>query len=239
MRFASAHSLLPSTLSEIKHMKYYITILLLSIINLQAEDNLAHHWKFDNNVNDAITQSNPEAVGELKYTDGIFNSSLVFDGASGLFYKSEAKDIQEFSITTWVKSHENRLHGRILEKGASNSFWLYARNGKIAGGFFDGENYQDIYTAEPIGYDSWNMVTVTYDGRYIRLYINGDEESNMLCSLPVAINEEPFAIGTKYKGIKEDNLVGVIDDLRFYQKALTAEEIKELFDESGCTKGNE
>jgi hypothetical protein len=220
-------------------MKYYITILLLSVLSLQGEDGLTHHWKFNHAIQDEITQNNPEVVGDLQYADGIFKSSLVFNGALGLFHKSGIEKLQEFSITAWVKSHEDRLHGRILEKGASNSFWLYAQNGKIAGGFFDGENYQDVSTAEPIAYNNWHMVTLTYDSQYIRLYINGDEESNMLCSLAVALNEEPFAIGTKYKGIKEDNFVGLIDDLRFYKKALSPKEVEVLFDSSGYIKTNE
>lgn len=217
-------------------MKLYLIPLLILCPLLKAEVKPSHHWKFNQSVINSVTQTNPIVIGDLAYTDGIFDSSLVFDGALGLFFDAETRGLETFTITAWVKSYENRLHGRILEKGNSNSFWLYAQNGKIAGGFFDGENYQDIFTAEPIGYDSWNMITVTYDKEFIRLFINGDEESKMLCSLPIALNDEPFAIGTKYQGIKEDNLVGVIDDLRFYTHALSANEIERLFASSGYVK---
>ena len=73
---------------------------------------------------------------------------------------------------------------------------------------------------------TWMHIAATYDGATIRLYINGIEEGSLVASITIATNDLPLAIGAQSDGIRF--FQGALDQVRVYNRALSAEEIAGL-----------
>lgn len=73
-------------------------------------------------------------------------------------------------------------------------------------------------------------VAMTFSGEIVRLYVDGVQELSMQLEHELVFDDSPLIVGGEDNG---EGLVfpfqGVIDDLRVYTRALTEEEIAELF----------
>lgn len=88
------------------------------------------------------------------------------------------------------------------------------------------ECYADFqYVAE---LDRWIHLAATYDGQMARLFADGSE----VCALPfegeIGFGDEPLTIGgyLKRDGRVIDEITGRLDDVRFYNRVLSADEIR-------------
>ena len=70
---------------------------------------------------------------------------------------------------------------------------------------------------------TWMHVAATYDGATIRLYYNGVEQASRAWSGSIGVNDTPLGIGGQSDGLR--GLIGSIDDVRVYGRALSAAEI--------------
>lgn len=77
----------------------------------------------------------------------------------------------------------------------------------------------------------WHHVAASYDGKRIALYVDGTEEDSVAASGLVAINNLPVTLGDN--GASRGRLFnGWMNDVRLYDRGLTADEIKTLAKES-------
>lgn len=77
----------------------------------------------------------------------------------------------------------------------------------------------------------WYHVAATWDGSTIALYINGNLDKSALLSGPLTYDTSPAfpaAIGCRYT-LAASAFNGFIDDLRIYNRALTADEISSIY----------
>ncbi|TAH33931.1 LamG domain-containing protein [Candidatus Saccharibacteria bacterium] len=80
----------------------------------------------------------------------------------------------------------------------------------------------------------WHYITVTYDGTEQKLYIDGTlDNSQSLSGITLTYTNSPVKIGT---GDYNNPFAGYVDDLRIYNRALTAGEIADLA-AGGCGPG--
>jgi hypothetical protein len=66
----------------------------------------------------------------------------------------------------------------------------------------------------------------TYDGSYVKIYINGNLEATSSFTGNILINDEPFSIGRS--SYDKDYYLGEMDEIRVYNRALSEDEIKEV-----------
>lgn len=85
--------------------------------------------------------------------------------------------------------------------------------------------------------DKWCYYTLTYDGNYVRAYMNGVKVFDFYYSLPFTRNTSPLFIGLDEPGVTE-YFEGALDDLRIYNKALSENDINDLYNESNNTLSN-
>jgi hypothetical protein len=65
----------------------------------------------------------------------------------------------------------------------------------------------------------------TYDGSFLRLYVNGVQVAQLARTGTLEVNGSPLRIGgTTYPN---EFFAGLIDDLRIYDRALSAAEIQQ------------
>jgi hypothetical protein len=74
----------------------------------------------------------------------------------------------------------------------------------------------------PLG--TWSHVAVTYDGANQRLYVNGVQVASRAQTGSMALGNGPLRIGGNGSWATEF-FQGLIDDVRVYNRALTATEI--------------
>lgn len=77
--------------------------------------------------------------------------------------------------------------------------------------------------------DSWHHIVATYDGASIKIYLDGDYQNSTSDSDAMTYNSSlPFAIGGDSS--RGRWLDGFMDDVRVYNRALSAGEIKAIYD---------
>jgi hypothetical protein len=72
--------------------------------------------------------------------------------------------------------------------------------------------------------NTWIYLAGTYDGATLRLYVNGTQVSSRAQTGPIEVSTNPLQIGGD--SIYRQYFSGRIDEIRVYNRALTAAEIQ-------------
>lgn len=147
--------------------------------------------------------------------------------------------VNNYTLSAWVRYtgvQNDKTLGRweILEK--ADSYWMNVRtNHRVrVGGFYggcEGSNWKYLDSTITIPTNTWKNIVSTYDGTWLRVYIDGNAAGAMRVSGPTCVNTQPLAIGAKnqpLKGLLEAFWDGRLDDIRIYNRALTSTEIQQL-----------
>ena len=92
-------------------------------------------------------------------------------------------------------------------------------------------------TASSVPYNTWTHLCVTIDNSGVAIiYINGIQNASKTIGLPSSINNVyPFTIGNRANAT-DRTFDGKIDDIRIYNRVLSAEEIKILYNLTAGTQ---
>lgn len=172
-----------------------------------------------------------------------YGRALQLTGAQHQFVavpSSPVLDVNTYTLSAWVRYtgiENDQTLGRweVLEK--AGSYWMNVRtNGLIrVGGFYGGCSGPNVWQffdstrAIPVG--RWKQVTSTYDGTWLRVYIDGRAAGAKQVSGRTCVSGEPLAVGAKNnptKGLLEAFWDGRMDDVRIYDRALSADEVRQL-----------
>jgi hypothetical protein len=83
---------------------------------------------------------------------------------------------------------------------------------------------RDARASAPIPTGAWTHLAATYDGATVRLYVNGTQVRALSASGAMTVSTGPLKIGGN--AIWSEWFAGLIDDVRVYNRALTAAEIQ-------------
>ena len=107
--------------------------------------------------------------------------------------------------------------------GAVYELYANTGTGKPAGGVFTtAENM--VQGGSSLAPDVWSHVATTYDGTTQRLFVNGVEVASRAQAGPLKKSSNPLRIGGN--NIWGEYFQGLIDEVRVYNRALTATEIQ-------------
>jgi len=178
------------------------------------------------------------------YTTGLagHNKALRLVGAQHQFVDvgdPAALDVDRYTLAAWVRYTgvpNDQTLGRweVLEK--ANAYWLNIRtDGRIrAGGFYGGcanPNWLYLDSPQAIPTGTWTHVASTYNGAQLAIWVNGVKVATRAITGTTCVNAEPLAVGAKNapaKGLLEAFYDGDLDDVRVYNKAITAAQIAAL-----------
>ena len=151
-----------------------------------------------------------------------------------------ALDVNRYTLSAWVRytgEENDATLGRweVMEK--AGAYWLNVRtNGLVrVGGFFGGCAasrfwiFLDSTRTVPEGI--WTHVASTYNGARLTVWINGTAAGSKAVSGASCANDEPLAVGAKNapsKGLLEAFWDGLLDDVKIWNRALTATEVRQL-----------
>ena len=199
---------------------------------------LVGYWPFNGNANDASGNGNNGTVnGATLTTDRFGNSGKAysFDGVDD-FIETQNSIIPnqgDFSINFWIYSSVNSgFFSEALSQGGTlqNSTYIgYTPAGKIRLG--GGSNWSwDSNLNFPFG--NWHMFTVTRTNSISYFYIDNILlDSSSLYVNP--INSGKTIFGRQQNNSNNEFWNGEIDDIGIWNRALTQEEITNLY--NGCS----
>lgn len=219
---------------------------------------LVGHWTFEEGAGTTTADKTGNGItGTLTngptWSAGKFGKGISFDGTDD--YASIASPAtlrnQDFTIGFWVKpgtqdnsiismldfAHES-AQGWVIqsEDATTNKYYYFTyRSGggyQPAGGFGAGIGIQ--YTS-----DVWQYITYTKRGTTVKGYKNGVEVFTPADAASATVTygtTENLFIGACVSQAAR-NMTGEIDDVRIYNRALSAQEISNLYNSSGEALG--
>lgn len=208
------------------------------IPNTTLGNGLISYWKFDGNSTDELGVGNGT---DTAITYSVGNGKLVqgagFNGSSSkvVLPQLAAYKPTNFTISAWVKT---------TASGYQEVFESYNQSGTPAGFEFrqngagielvvgNGGAFTITSGVRTINNGVWNHVTGTYDGATVRLYVNGLLDTSGANATGVAYTGDTrVRIGVNnYTGATETYWFnGAIDEVGFWNRALTAAEVDELY----------
>ncbi len=203
-------------------------------------------WKLDGDVTDASGNGyDATVVGSPGYVTGQDGQALSLNGSSQ--YAAVPHDAalgmsNALTLATWVnpareatqnlisKSTNGGLGGYELCLAATSSTWphkAFFRLNQVPSGDTYRINSTTLYSDH---LNSWIHLAATYDGATMKLYVNGVLESSLPAAIAIAGNTLPVGIGAQVDGSGSASrwLQGGLDDVRIYNRALSAGEIAAL-----------
>lgn len=86
--------------------------------------------------------------------------------------------------------------------------------------------------ANVISLNTWQHVAVTYDKQHVKFFINGKYTNGGIETASLGVNSDDLLIGNSE--VTDRGFDGTIDEVRIYNRALSADEIKHLYYDPYC-----
>jgi hypothetical protein len=214
---------------------------------LLQEGRLVGYWSFDVVEGDVVhdssgSENHGTLVGDPQWTESPegLGGALQFNGESYVeIPNNEVFDITDaITLAAWIKvpvDGFDRDWQTIFCRGDWS--WRLARNS------FEGHNNQSISFhmsgmhegwgangAMTVTDGEWHHVAGTWDGSWAKIYFDGilDDDQPRIGAIGVE-GDDPVTIGAQiHSGELRRQFIGCIDDVRIYNYALSATEVREL-----------
>lgn len=203
-----------------------------------ASGNLIAWWKLDENDGVVVSDSSLNDHSGSKYNSdygtsgngwvsGWSGSAIQFDGIDDHLDMGNKFSLSssDFTISFWLRYDSGSAHtDRVMDKnGASGWDIIWFNTSKI---YFESKNgtWKGVGSSNSLS-NGFNHIAFVKSGVTMSVYLNGVLDNSGSMHADVADSAENLNIGSNGSGLY---LHGAIDDIRFYNKALSSIEIKSL-----------
>jgi chitodextrinase len=212
--------------------------LVLGVVTGRADaapDGLVAAYSFDENSGTSVADSSGNGrtgtIAGATWTAGHFGAGLDFDGVNdridlpglGTFYDTG------FTLEAWVRKRTSKSDVTVLGTwvggdGGGPMIWVHHAAGRYYQTLSTGAaNYLDSGRAPAVG--AWQHLAATYDGATARFYVDGTQVATRSFTGNVG-DSNVWRIGA-YGPSATGFFDGTIDEVRVYNRALTAAEVAE------------
>jgi acetyl esterase/lipase len=220
-------------------------------VNSAPTNGLVGYWAFDDaSGTTAIDSSGSGNNGTLAcngscplpiWSAGKINGSLNFTNANSLVTVPDSSSLHlanQFSITFWLKKATGSYNLMYLSKGNfTNGFQVATGNpgNYLYINMFNSGGQSARCTANNTVQDNvWQHFAITDDGTAIRIYENGNQVSSCTTTASIGVTSSPLLIGGYYTTTP----IGNLDEVRVYNRSLSAAEVVNVMNDSGLPGGN-
>jgi hypothetical protein len=202
-------------------------------------------YEFNNTTTDSVRGAAGVGtfVGTTSYVPGMIGNGMAFNGSSYLVAPVVGGGLSALSISAWVKFNSNTSWATIVKnwgESSTGAFHLGLDNatGNISdyitssGGTLAATDSSTITTGQ------WYHVVTTFNGSANRhiLYVNGVSKASVSASGTLTTLGTKMSMGAKLNDsqssaatINTGYLNGVLDDVSFYDEALSSSQITTLY----------
>eukprot|EP00057_Strongylocentrotus_purpuratus_P025593 XP_011680067.1 PREDICTED: uncharacterized protein LOC100890245 [Strongylocentrotus purpuratus] len=205
-------------------------------------DCLLAYYPFEGDVTDSSGNNRDgTTTGDVSYAAGQSGQAASFNGASKMSVQSFANFAwdSEFSVSVWFKrtgdwgNYQGIVNNGYYTTGSWEIRMGRENSGQMLGGGV-------ITTAAGTTWDylnlvalrnTWDHVTMTYDGSTLLYYLNGQQQtanSQNCCPGPILTRNTPVTIGHAGPGNRNEYFYGLIDEVKIYGRVLTAVEVQNM-----------
>lgn len=196
------------------------------------------HWSLDETSGTVAADSTPFGRdgalinGVTPGDSGVRQQAASFDGIDDEITvddsMNELNSEDAISIAAWIKPNSTDTVQRIAGQAGSNGYALRIRNGsaELEVGLSNSTD-PEIVSTEPLEAGVWTHVVGTYNGVTLKLYVDGQLDSQLTAAGTLTAATGNFTIGRKYNGVRPFD--GEIDDVAVFDRAMTAVEIAEHY----------
>lgn len=220
---------------------------------LPIHQGLVAYYSFDHGsealgVDDATEQFRAEVQNAAWVEEGYRGGAVDFGGSASLTVAHDERLNlpQGLTLAAWVFPRgEHASYGMIMGKTQGSSwnggYGLVQMSGDAEHVYFFVNNYSSLGVKVKAPRKCWSHIAGTFDGRRIRIYLNGQEAESLVVSgkrrepespnsprsLAVASVTTPLMMGSDASGYFWN---GKLDDAALFDRALSAEEIATLYE---------
>ena len=234
-----------------------VCIAITASAPAEISDGLIGYWPMNENagtaVQDMSANSNDGTVhGDPIWVPGKFGSALAFDGVGGwddgdyVLIQQDASLMPTgaMSVSAWASLPEASKFGGIVENshdtGAVESGWGMIRD--TAWTWYDSSDYFTYLKGTGVdGFEGrgettaagWHHMVATWDGENLRVYIDGAEDPDGPVGAGGLLDWDPIptemTIGAYHDDDEYYGFEGIIDDVAYWNRALTPADVAYLY----------
>ena len=199
------------------------------------EQNLVNYWPLNGQTEDlSLAKQHATLMGGLESTQATYRypvlkapAFLQLDGATSYIeVPDNAKYRAALTLSCWIKSDTPDWNGTDCLISKQNSVILSSQKGqrRIQFRIFT-TAWQTLEVADDVmpNIMAWHHYACTYDGDYMRLYIDGKEVNKKQVNGSIIFNLNPFFIG--HDEFSKAYFSGAISEVRLYERAKSLMEI--------------
>ncbi len=238
--------------------KSILFLLIFSFIGInisysQIRTKPIAYFKLDGNANEEIKGNNGILHGNMSETtdrNGNKCGAMEFDGSSYIEVMNStalSKISTKFSVSGWIyfnrSCNSDLFWGTIICKGNGKSETFnnpqyrlqFTKVTYSLRSEMDGKKGIVLWKmSSRFSYGRWHFFTSTYDGSEAKFYLDGSEVFSRSVSLRFNKNSAPLHIGRDRPG-DDEYFCGKLDDLKIYNKVLSAKDVKKLYNYTPTT----
>ncbi|HEX5702865.1 MAG TPA: protein kinase [Pyrinomonadaceae bacterium] len=202
-------------------------------------------WPGDGDTSDLAGFNSGSLFGSVKFEQGKVDQAFSLDGSSFVTVGNPAAVSlvnTQMTMDGWIKPRVNAIgiyFGK-TEYGKNPYLLLFSRGVsarfKSAGQEVPVHAFSDFpsntkFYVPPI--DQWTHIALTYDGEQIRIYVNGTLMGQAAKTGNIDGDNVPFNIGGRADDQGTGKFNGLIDEVELFNRALSAGEIRMIFEAGG------
>jgi hypothetical protein len=195
-------------------------------------------WLFDGPEGDIVEDVSGNGLdGNVRegikwVEDGKFGSALEFPGLDPSYISithGDSLSLTTFTIIAWINMEmvPDRYPVVVAKFGANRNYGIAIHKNSEAPylQFHVGGQYNEFRTNTKVTDRQWHHVAATYDGKFVRFYVDGVPEVETAFDGAPDANDAPLTFGG---GPGTSPARGIIDEVGLFSRGLTGDEINQL-----------
>ena len=138
----------------------------------------------------------------------------------------------QFTISFWLYKSAGASSLYYLTKGSAIAISTASPESEMHAALYNGGSQVARCAIAGVLDQTWQHFAITFDGSNIVFYVNG--ALNTTCSAAAAAGM-PFSGAVSMGGLNPANPTGILDEVRIYSRALSAQEIAALYSDPGLS----
>jgi hypothetical protein len=229
-----------------KKLAYFISFVfvcgLYTSDAVGQDENLVLHLQFDEGSGAVTADASASGLqatleGDYEWTAGRFGQAVAFTDGRAVLSDSGPLNVTQITVMAWVNpasivsvdavnhwENQNSIYGKAGDTGDDSVVLSLTGSDGVIFYVDQGGNNNLIVLDAGVETGQWQHIAATYDGTMMRAFLDGEQIGEL--AVTGDIIENPILPTIGGRSDTSVSFDGAIDDVRVYDRALTADEIQ-------------